>query len=70
MRSPAADGGKPHPYDCPEISRTFNIYIHDRYWQEGELIDKATARIRKSMQVAAELTTLLRGRTYASTWEI
>ncbi|MEM7133901.1 MAG: NAD(P)H-dependent oxidoreductase [Chloroflexota bacterium] len=75
--------GLPHSYmayttlasslmlDFKCIINPYNVYIHNRHWNEEEsLIDEAQKRIEKSVKVMIELTTLLKPRTYSSTWEI
>lgn len=52
------------------VLNPYNVYIHECHWLDGELITKTSARLRKSMQVAVELTALLQGCTYTSIWEI
>jgi len=76
-------GGLPHSYtafreiatalmlDFKCIINPYNVYAHNRHWtEEGELDDKVSARIDKSMHVAKELCDRLAGRSYSSTWEI
>ncbi len=74
--------GLPHSYmafnalamsmllDFKCILNPYNVYVHERHWQDNQLAEKAKARLAKSMRVAVELTTLLNARTYSSTWEI
>ncbi len=74
--------GLPHSYmafnalaismlmDFKCVINPYNVYVHERHWKGDQLIAKAAARLEKSMQVAVELTTLLKRRAYSSTWEI
>ena len=74
--------GLPHSYmaftplanslmlDFKCVISPYNLYVHNRHWQDGGLIPEASARLKKSMAVMGELTSLLKTRTYRSTWEI
>lgn len=74
--------GLPHSYmasqslisslllDFKCIINPYNIYVHNRHWEEKGLIDEAKNRVEKSMTVFIELVTLLANRTYKSEWEI
>ena len=75
--------GLPHSYmaftsiansmmlDFKCIINPYNVYVHNRHWNEdGSLVDETRNRIKKSMVVACELSTLLSKRTYESSWEI
>ena len=52
------------------IISPYNVYVNDRDWESSGLSQAATDRISKSMHVFAELTSLLKHRTYKSGWEI
>ncbi len=52
------------------IINPYNVYVHNRHWQDDQLIEERERRLEKSMQVKQELCTLLRPRTYQSDWEI
>ena len=74
--------GLPHSYmafnalamsimmDFKCIINPYHIYVHGQHWVDDALVDRAVQRLQKSLRVAMELTTLLKGRTYSSTWEI
>jgi len=74
--------GLPHSYmafsslassmmlDFKCIVNSYQVYVHDRHWEDAALNDEASARLKKSMDVMMELTTLLKGRSYRSAWEI
>jgi NAD(P)H-dependent FMN reductase len=74
--------GLPHSYmafsslassmmlDFKCIISPYNVYVNDRDWESSGLSKAATERISKSMDVFAELTSLLKHRTYKSVWEI
>ena len=75
-------GGLPHSYtafreaatslmlDFKCIINPYHVYAHNRHWQGGVLGEEVRQRVEKSMAVLLELCTLLKGRTYRSTWEI
>ena len=52
------------------VVNPYQIYIHNRHWTEDGLTDEAHTRIDKTLMVMLELTTLLRGRSYSSDWEL
>ena len=74
--------GLPHSYmaftslanslmlDFKCIISPYNLYVHNRHWQDDQLVPEASARLKKSMAVMGELTSLLKARAYRSTWEI
>ena len=74
--------GLPHSYmgfteiamsmmlDFKCIINPYNIYAHDRNWNEKKLDKKIENRIGKSMKVFTELITKLNPRAYTSSWEI
>ena len=74
--------GVPHSYmaytalanslmlDFKCIINPYNVYVHERHWVNGSLSNKRKPRLVKSMNVMAELCTLLHLRTYKSEWEI
>jgi FMN reductase len=74
--------GLPHSYmafgamaqtmmlDFKCVISPYPVYVHNRHWENEQLIAEATQRIEKSMFVLVELTQLLKGRTYSSDWEI
>jgi FMN reductase len=74
--------GLPHSYmaflglamslmlDFKCIVSPYNVYVTDRDWEMGHLNQPATQRLLKSMEVILQLTSLLKGRTYKSNWEI
>lgn len=74
--------GLPHSYmafsnlaaslmlDFKCVVNPYVLYLHDRHWVDDALTDDASARVSKTMDVMIQLTQLLSGRTYASTWEL
>lgn len=74
--------GLPHSYmahasmaaslmlDFKCIINPYNVYVHNRHWEDGKLSEERMPRLVKSMKVMAELCTLLEARTYSSEWEI
>lgn len=74
--------GLPHSYmahsalanslmlDFKCIVNPYNVYVHNRHWEDETLSQERLPRLKKSMKVMAELCTLLKGRTYSSEWEI
>jgi len=74
--------GLPHSYmafsgmalslmlDFKCIISPYNVYATDRDWEMGNLSESARNRLIKSMDVILQLTSLLKGRTYRSGWEI
>lgn len=75
-------GGLPHGYmafsstalslmlDFRCIINPYQVYLYDDCWDGGELIEESDARVRRSMTVMMELTTLLAARTYISDWSV
>jgi NAD(P)H-dependent FMN reductase len=74
--------GLPHSYmsatnlaavmmlDFKCIINPYIIYVHNRHWENDELIQETATRVQKAMTVMVELTSLLSKRTYTSSWEI
>jgi len=74
--------GLPHSYmafaplatslmlDFKCIINPYNVYVHSRHWEGDGLAPQAQARLEKAMRVMVELTSLLKARTYQSSWEI
>lgn len=74
--------GLPHSYmafgatalslmlDFKCIINPYNLYVHNRHWEDSALIAEKQQRLEKTMAVAIELTQALRQRTYQSDWEI
>ena len=74
--------GLPHSYmahtplanslmlDFKCIINPYNVYVHDRHWEEGRLSGDRRPRLVKAIKVMTELCRLLEGRTYMSEWEI
>lgn len=74
--------GLPHSYmafeglaasmmlDFKCVISPYNVYASNHDWEGETLRDKAVQRLSKSMDVFLELTSLLKPRTYKSTWEI
>ncbi len=74
--------GLPHSYmavaplatslmlDFKCIINPYFVYAHNRHWENEELSAELDARIKKSMEVMVELTTLLAKRNYSSTWSL
>lgn len=52
------------------IVSPYNLYVTNRDWADGQLGEKASARLDKSMDVFLELVQLLSPRRYRSEWEI
>ena len=52
------------------ILNPYNVYVHNRHWEDGVLGDEATERIDQSAAVLAELMKCLSDRTYRSRWDI
>jgi FMN reductase len=75
-------GGVPHSYmafsglamsmmlDFKCVISPYNVYTTDRDWEAGSLGATATQRLAKSTDVLLELASLLKARTYKSSWEI
>ena len=57
-------------FDFKCVVNPYNVYVHDRHWENSELIPDARRRVEKAMRVMAEMTGLLSARTYRSDWEI
>lgn len=55
-------------YKC--IISPYNLYVTERDWENNKLSKKSEKRLAKSMKVLLELTSLLKARTYSSSWEI
>lgn len=74
--------GLPHSYmafgatalsmmlDFKCIINPYLLYVHNRHWEETALVAEKQARLKKTMDVAIELTAGLSHRTYRSDWEI
>jgi FMN reductase len=74
--------GLPHSYmaftplalsmmlDFKCILNPYNVYVHNRHWEDGVLGDEAVERIEQSAAVLAELVKCLKGRTYRSRWDV
>jgi len=72
--------GLPHSYmalgptalslmlDFKCIINPYQVYMNSRDWEDGSLSNQADERLRRSMDVMLELTTLLKERTYKSDW--
>lgn len=74
--------GVPHSYmaygatalsmmmDFKCIINPYQLYVHNRHWEEDKMIAEKQTRLAKTMDVAIELTEALSQRTYRSDWEI
>lgn len=75
--------GLPHSYmgymqlagsmmlDFKCVVNPYVLYVTDRDWQAGEQLTAGLqARLEKTVDVHIELSDLLRGRSYASGWEV
>ncbi len=78
----AGAAGLPHSYmafgtlasslmlDFKCVVNPYGLYVTGHDWSGDELGVAAQARLEKTLTVMLELTTLLRGRTYRSDWEL
>jgi FMN reductase len=74
--------GGPHSYmayssvamsmmiDFKCIINPYQLYVHNRHWDDEKMIAEKQKRLAKTMDVAIELTEALSNRTYRSDWEI
>jgi FMN reductase len=74
--------GLPHSYmsfmplansmilDFKCILNPYNVYVHNRHWEDGSLGEEAVKRIEQSAAVLVELMHCLAGRTYHSSWDV
>jgi|UniRef100_UPI00404B842F NAD(P)H-dependent FMN reductase len=52
------------------VINPYQLYVHNRHWDDPVMMTKKQERLEKTMKVAIELTQGLSNRTYTSTWEI
>ena len=52
------------------ILNPYNVYVHNRHWEDGLLGEEAVKRIEQSAAVLVELMHCLAGRTYHSSWDV
>lgn len=74
--------GGPHSYmaysatamsmmiDFKCVINPYQLYVHNRHWEEKKMIAEKQARLAKTMDVAIDLTQGLSNRSYSSTWEM
>ena len=52
------------------VINPYQLYVHNRHWEEEKMIAEKQARLAKTMDVAIDLTQGLSHRSYSSTWEM
>jgi hypothetical protein len=52
------------------VINPYQLYVHNRHWDDPGMMIRKQERLEKTMKVAIELTQGLSHRTYTSTWEI
>lgn len=52
------------------VINPYQLYVHNRHWDDPTMMVRKQERLEKTMKVAIELTQGLSNRTYTSTWEI
>jgi len=74
--------GLPHSYmagmslavplmlDFKCIINPYSVYVHNRHWRGGTLLEEAEGKLLRAMTVMRELTLLLSRRTYVSEWGV
>lgn len=74
--------GVPHSYmaysatamsmmmDFKCVLNPYQLYVHNRHWDDDKMIAEKQDRLAKTMDVAIELAEALSNRTYRSDWEI
>jgi len=74
--------GVPHSYmafggtalsmmlDFKCVINPYQLYVHNRHWDDDRMIAEKKTRLAKTMDVAIDLTEGLSHRSYTSTWEM
>ena len=77
-----SSAGLPHSYmgfaptmasmilDFKCIINPYYIYVHNQHWNADRINDDTSRRIERSADVLVELMRALRGRAYASGWDV
>ena len=77
-----ASAGLPHGYmgfaptmasmilDFKCIINPYYVFVHNQHWDAGRIDDDASRRIERSADVLVALMRALRGRAYASGWDV
>lgn len=77
-----ASAGLPHSYmgfaptmasmilDFKCIINPYHVFVHDQQWDAGRIDEDASERIERSADVLVALMRALRGRAYASGWDV
>ncbi len=52
------------------IINPYHVYVHNQHWDADRINDDASSRIERSADVLVDLMRALRGRAYASSWDV